>query len=98
MTNTLEKSKLVVETRLGIDFGGVIVPMTKWKRRCGTPVSRVDFFGSPGYPGALEKIRDLVRIFNGNVWIVSKAGIKVENMTRNWLDKHDFFCIHRYAC
>lgn len=41
--------------------------------------------------GALDGIREMVSRTGGSVWIVSKAGLKMQETTRNWLDAVDFF-------
>lgn len=74
---------------LGIDFGGVIG---------GGPDTTQDtsFWGgrpmeTPQLPGAFQAVRRLIALFDGRVWIVSKAYPRVEGLTRQWLDHHDIY-------
>ncbi len=75
---------------LGIDFGGVVIPMVR--RAGGEDTQFSDRFLStaPG-AGAIPTIRRLVEAFEGRVWIVSKAGARTEELTRRWLAAQDFF-------
>jgi hypothetical protein len=75
---------------LGIDFGGVIIPLVD--RTGGRDTQFSDrFLSTRQRANAFEKIRDLVNAFRGNVWIVSKAGQRTEALTRQWLHHQDFF-------
>ncbi|MDC1287502.1 hypothetical protein N8198_06415 [Gammaproteobacteria bacterium] len=76
--------------RLGIDFGGVILPMVG-KTRGGDTQFSDRFLATPPQTDAVQKIRALVGAFDGNVWIVSKAGARTEELTRQWLWAQDFF-------
>ena len=40
---------------------------------------------------AVRNICALVDAFDGNVWIVSKAGARTESLTRRWLGARNFF-------
>lgn len=78
------------KARVGIDFGGVIVKNRKLVRGEDT--------GLPGFhapeaaqPGVFDVIREVLSICNGNVWIVSKAGSRMQESTRAWLDTVDFY-------
>ena len=87
-------ARLTSAARLGIDFGRVIMG-------AAGPDGRVDTsFLSGGEarametvaePGAFEVIRDLCLLLDGNVWIVSKCGPRIERRTRHWLHHHRFF-------
>lgn len=46
---------------------------------------------TPPMPDAFESIRGLTELFAGQVWLVSKAGPRIEARTRRWLDAWDFF-------
>ncbi len=87
---------------LGIDFGGVIMPMAK-KKGNDTQFSE-NFLSHRPHSSAFDSIKSLVRIFDGNIWIVSKAGESVEHLTRTWLVANDFFLYtgfpeeHLYFC
>jgi hypothetical protein len=76
--------------RVGLDFGGVIVRHrdavqgedTGLKDDDGTQVVNL---------GAFEAVNQLVSASNGCVWIVSKAGPKMQARTLAWLDKVAFY-------
>ncbi len=75
---------------LGIDFGGVIVPMVD--RTSGEDTQFSDrFLATPPQPHAVQRIRALVAAFEGRVWTVSKAGARTEALTRQWLTAQSFF-------
>ena len=80
----------VRQPRLGVDFGGVIVPAVGRAEREDTHFSDA-FLETPPQPGAYEALRTLVTLFDGHVWIVSKAGQRIESLTRTWLQATDFF-------
>lgn len=42
-------------------------------------------------PGAIEGFASLFRAFGGRVWIVSKAGPRMQKLTRTWLDRASFY-------
>ena len=75
---------------LGIDFGGVIVPMLDTTRRGERPFSDRFLARSP-HEGAFQKIRSLGNAFGGKVWIVSKADEQTESLTRQWLHNKGFW-------
>jgi hypothetical protein len=78
------------EPRLGIDIGRVIIS--------GDGVD-TNFLGTddsgalraPEMDGAFSAVTELVRSFQGRVWLVSKAGPRIQKRTWQWLDAHDFF-------
>ena len=43
--------------------------------------------------GAFESVRNLMIQFQGQVHIISKAGITMELRTRRWLNEYDFFSL-----
>ena len=74
---------------LGIDVGGVIVA----RLAADTDTS---FFGTrpmdtPPVEGAFEAIAELARRFEYRVHIVSKAGPKIDGLTRQWFGERRFF-------
>jgi hypothetical protein len=83
--------ELVKWPRIGVDFGGVIVQ--KCARVVGEDTSlragNVSF--QLPQPEAFESMRTLVDFSQGAVWIVSKAGLKMRELTVHWLKAHDFF-------
>ncbi len=76
--------------RVGIDFGGVIV--MHWKGVLGEDTS---LKGTDGYQvvrdGAYDAVRQIVLACDGRVWIVSKAGQRMQALTLAWLDAVYFF-------
>ena len=78
------------EPRLGIDIGRVIIGGD------GDDTSFLDgdeaaAMAAPAVDGAFAAIAELWLRFDGNVWLVSKAGPRIAARTRDWLDAHDFF-------
>ena len=75
---------------VGIDFCGVIVRNRRLVRGEDTGLAG---FRTPEatQPGVFDAIREIVSICDGHVWIVSKAGSRMQERTRAWLDTVDFF-------
>ena len=44
----------------------------------------------PPAPGAERVLRELVSRTGGNVWFVSKAGQRIQGLTRQWFEHNDF--------
>lgn len=76
--------------KIGLDFGGVIVGLRDNLSREDTSLDRADGVESARY-GAIDGIRAMVTQTGGSVWIVSKAGARMQETTRKWLDSVDFF-------
>lgn len=77
---------------LGLDFGGVIVEPT------GDDVPRVaqsDPRRVAPVPGVETAVRELVQLFEGRVWLVSKGAKSTCDWARRWLDSHRF---HESTC
>jgi hypothetical protein len=79
---------------LGIDIGRVLMCPTNDDARPDT--SFLDLpddqaLAVPASPRVWEVITDLVSAFDKRVWLVSKAGARIEAMTRRWLAHHRFF-------
>jgi len=76
--------------RFGIDFGGVIV-----KTRKQMPGEDTDLAGCEreevAHDGVFEAVRKIVSVLDGQVWIVSKAGLRMQARTLAWLESVDFF-------
>lgn len=79
--------------RLGIDIGRVLIAPD------GVGGADTSFIGgtlaaalaTPPYAGMFETVPELVRLFGGAVWLVSKCGPSVQEKTWQWLDHHDFY-------
>ena len=74
-----------VDQVLGLDVGGVLVDRAFHD-------SDTSFFGSrpmdtPGVKGFLEGVQRLAELFHERIFIVSKAGPRVEELTRRWLSE-----------
>lgn len=80
------------QDRLGIDIGRVII--TPGDDNSDTSFLRgtiQDALNTPPYPGAFETIHQLVELFAGKVWLVSKAGPRTQEKTILWLAHHRFY-------
>jgi hypothetical protein len=79
--------------KLGIDVGRVLIsPGDESKPDTSfigaTPEQAMN---TPPYEGMFEVVPALVERFNGQVWIVSKCGRRVQERTLQWFDRHRFF-------
>jgi hypothetical protein len=78
---------------LGIDIGRVIICPADSDGRADT-----SFLGSsdeqaletPPGDGAFEAIAELTQAFHGRVWLVSKCGPRIQDLTRRWLERQRF--------
>jgi len=80
--------------RLGIDIGRVIIHGPAHPREGDTAFFEGDeaaMVATPEMPGALPVIAELVGLFDGQVWLVSKCGPRVQARTERWLAAHEFF-------
>lgn len=78
--------------RIGVDIGRVIIAPGDL---AGADTSFLDgdlasALGAPPNDGAFAALAELARAFEGRVWLVSKAGPKVQDRTRRWLAHHRF--------
>ena len=79
-----------MNARIGIDFGGVIV--RNLHEDSGEDTSLQNSSGEQAArDGALDAIRLLCSACDGRVWIVSKAGPRMQERTLSWLQSVDFF-------
>ena len=78
--------------RIGLDFGGVIVSAAA--ARSPTDDTELhdprEVLDEP-LSGAIEGVSRLVEATDGDVWIVSKAGAKMQARTLRWLDDTSFY-------
>ncbi|HET9933466.1 MAG TPA: hypothetical protein VFQ35_22330 [Polyangiaceae bacterium] len=78
---------------LGVDVGRVIIcPVSAdgvedTSFLSGTEQRALE---TPPCDGAFEAIRDLVQLFEGRVWLVSKCGPRIQALTRRWLAHQRF--------
>jgi hypothetical protein len=81
-------------SRLGIDIGRVLMCPTRDDGQPDTSFLGArdeDALATPAAPGMFEVVPALVALFQGRAWLVSKAGPRIEALTRRWLDHHRFF-------
>ena len=79
---------------LGIDIGRVLMcPSTDDARPDTSFLDLPDTkaLALPASPHVWDVVPALVRAFGGRVWLVSKAGARIEALTRRWLAHQDFF-------
>ena len=79
--------------RLGIDIGRVIIDGSSHPDGGDTAFFQGDeavMLRTPEMDGAFDAIRQLVDVFDGNVWLVSKCGTRVQERTSRWLEHHQF--------
>jgi len=91
------------EPRLGVDIGRVIIAGPEHRSDPGDPdaMEREDtaFFGAddaaalrtPRVDGAFVALAGLVEVFEGRVWLVSKASERSRRRSMAWLDHHGFW-------
>ncbi|MET7767787.1 hypothetical protein [Nocardia sp. NPDC005366] len=82
------------EPRLGVDFGRVIQGAALAPGAADTVFLSGGFeeaMRTPSSPGAFEVLPRLVERFGGRAWVISKCGPRVEDRTRQWLDRHEFY-------
>ena len=80
--------------KLGVDIGRVIIGTADADGKADTSFlsgSEDRALETPAAEGAFEAIRDLVEVFEGRVWLVSKCGPRIQNLTKRWLEHHSFY-------
>jgi hypothetical protein len=80
--------------RLGVDIGRVIIDGSSHPEGGDTAFfsgNEATMLATPEMPGAMQTIARLVELFDGQVWLVSKCGPRVQERTQRWLRAHDFF-------
>ncbi|MBN2610188.1 MAG: hypothetical protein JXB00_01385 [Bacteroidales bacterium] len=81
------------KTIIGIDFGGVILSAQKNTSKEDTPLDgESNYLLSPPNDLAFNGIKKLIMKFGReHVFIISKAGKKMQHRTEAWMEAHDFF-------
>lgn len=78
------------EPRIGVDIGRVIIngdgPDTAFLGH-----NEVEALRAPAVGGAFAAVAELVRRFEGRVYLVSKCGAKIQARSLAWLDQHGFW-------
>jgi len=85
---------MVEDVRIGIDIGRVIMAATDADGRADTSFLRgtdTNAMRTPPNEDAFDVIRELVTRTSGHVWLVSKAGPRIQALTRKWLVHWRFF-------
>ena len=80
--------------KLGIDIGRVLISPDAQGTNGDTSFiggSIQDALDTPPYEGMFDVVPALIERFNGQVWLVSKAGPRVQEKTRLWLSHHRFY-------
>jgi hypothetical protein len=78
---------------LGIDIGRVIIGAALPDGGADTSFLSGDdtqALETPASDGAFEAIAELVEAFEGRVWLVSKCGPRIQQLTKRWLRKQRF--------
>src|SRR5262245_11105822 len=79
---------------LGVDIGRVIVGAVDPSGRADTSFLRggdEEALSTPPTEGAFDAIAELVSAFGGRVWLVSKCGPRIQQLTKRWLARQDFY-------
>jgi hypothetical protein len=77
---------------LGIDIGRVIISAGSGRSDTSFLDGDLDAaLRTPPSEAAFTSVARLVSDFGGRVWLVSKAGPRVQDRTRRWLDHHQFW-------
>lgn len=79
---------------LGIDIGRVIIGAADADGSADTSFlsgTEEAALRTPATVGAFEAISELTRAFAGRVWLVSKCGPRIQQLTRRWLARCSFF-------
>jgi len=79
--------KRVAARALGLDFGGVLASSAGQDLR---RIAASDPMSVPLVPGALQAVSELLQLFDGRVWVISKASPATGEWTRAWLAAHGF--------
>ena len=79
---------------LGIDIGRVIIGAADVSGRADTSFlsgSDEAALSTPASEGAFDAIAELTEAFSGRVWLVSKCGPRIQQLTRRWLLRQEFY-------
>ena len=77
---------------IGVDFGGVVACRPE---ACAHHVTELDPSLVPPISGSEQALVELLRLFGGRVWLISKASKPTQDWTRRWLKTHGFFGLGR---
>ncbi len=82
------------EPRLGVDFGRVIQGGAAPSGGADTVFldgGLEEAMRTPATVGMFDVLPGLVERFDGQAWIISKCGERIQKRTLQWLDHHDFY-------
>ncbi len=77
--------------RLGIDIGRVIIDSPPGADTTFFTGDQAAVLRTPFVPGAFDAIPRLVDLFEGQAWLISKCGPRIQQRSLDWLHHHRFF-------
>jgi hypothetical protein len=77
--------------RLGIDIGRVIIDSPPGQDTAFFHGDQATVLRTPFVPGAFDAIPRLVDRFDGQAWLISKCGPRIQQRSLDWLHQHRFF-------
>ena len=79
--------------KLGLDVGRVLISPGDDSKPDTSFIggSLDDALSTPPYEGMFDVVPSLVSRFDGQVWIISKCGRRIQERTMQWFDHHRFF-------
>jgi hypothetical protein len=84
----------VTSAKLGVDFGRVINDASSHPSGDDTSFlrgSEEETLATLEMAGSFASLKRLNGLFGGQVWIVSKAGQRIQENTERWLTHHSFY-------
>ncbi len=94
MKNLVDFLDVNPRSALGIDIGRVLMCPAADDGRPDTSFltgTEAQALLTPAAPGMWDAVPALVQMFNGRVYLVSKCGKRIEELTRKWLEHHQFY-------
>lgn len=89
-----DNQQLVLRPRLGVDIGRVIFGTADIGGDADTTFlsgGEAEAMATPAAPGVFDALARLTEAFEGQVWLVSKCGPRIQARSRRWLHHHRFF-------
>jgi hypothetical protein len=87
---------MLERARFGIDIGRVLMAASDVDGTADTSFLRgreAEALATPPSHGAFAVVAELVERTGGQVWLVSKAGPRIQELTRRWLVHQRFFAL-----
>lgn len=84
----------MAQPRLGVDIGRVIIAGSDDPDAADTAFFGADeqaMLATPAVDEVFDVLPRLVERFDGRVWLISKAGARIQRRTERWLAHHRFF-------